>query len=134
AYTEHMQTQSHDVVDKITAFLSGQQDIRLNILFGSFANGEPGRHSDIDIAVVAEKLLSAQRHVELITKLAQLSGRAIDLVDLATAGVAVARSVLLNGRVLTSRDGAVYPEQISRMLLDSADFLPYRERILRERR
>lgn len=129
-----MQTRKHSVVEAITAFFCEQPDIRLSILFGSFANGQPDRDSDIDIAVVADQPLSAERRIELISNLARLSGRAIDLVDLATAGVVTARSVLRNGQVLTGRNDSAYPEQISRMLLDSAAFLPYCERILKERR
>lgn len=129
-----MQARKHSVVEAIAAFFSEQRDIRLSILFGSFANGQPDRDSDIDIAVVAHQPLSVERRIELISTLAQLSGRAVDLVDLATAGVATARSVLLNGQVRTGRNDSAYPEQISRKLLDSADFLPCRERILKERR
>lgn len=133
-YTDGMQARKHSVVEAIAAFFSEQQDIRLSILYGSFANGQPNRDSDIDIAVVADQPLDAERRIELISKLAQLSGRAVDLVDLATAGVTTARSVLLNGEVLTGRNDSAYAEQISRMLLDSADFLPCHERILEERR
>lgn len=40
----------------------------------------------------------------------------------------------LTGRVLFQRDAATCPAQISRVLIDSADFRPYRNRLLRERR
>jgi len=55
-------------------------------------------------------------------------------VDLATAGIPVARSALPTGRVPFQRDAATYPAQVSRILIGSADFLPYRNRLLRERR
>lgn len=133
-YTAHMETPSDNVIPEITAYLKVQQDIRLGIIFGSMANGHPNHNSDVDIAILGDAPFSAERRITFIRSLAQLSGRAVDLVDLATAGVATTRSVLLHGRVLFSRDDTAYPEQITRMLLDTADFLPYRERILRQRR
>ncbi|MDN5862151.1 MAG: nucleotidyltransferase domain-containing protein [Salinisphaera sp.] len=129
-----MKTQTCTVVDEITNYVAGEHDIRLAILFGSLANGQHRRDSDLDIAVLADRPLSAERRIDLIENLARVSGRAVDLVDLATAGIAVARSAVLGGRLLFCRDDAVYPAQITRVLLDCADFLPYRDRLLRERR
>ena len=127
-----METQA--LHDRIARYLAEQRDIRLGILFGSVASGRAGYDSDLDIAVLAEQPLSAQRRQALIAGLARLSGRAVDLVDLATAGPAIARSALTHGQVLIGHDSPVYPQQISRMLIDSNDFLPYRDRILRQRR
>lgn len=90
--------------------------------------------SDLDIAVLGDGPLSVDRRMELIEELGRLSGRAVDLVDLATAGIVAARTAVLGGQVLFSRDSSVYPSQITRVLIDSADFLPYRERLLKERR
>lgn len=126
---------SHDnVQDRAANYFAEQTDIRLAILFGSVAAGRAQYHSDLDIAVLASHSLDAQRRIELIEDLANLSGRTVDLVDLATAGVAIARSALFEGQVLVGRNSPAYPEQITRMLIDSADFLPYRDRTLRQRR
>lgn len=120
--------------NEVASYLARQRDLRLGILFGSLASGRANSDSDLDIAVLGDRPLSAGRRIELIEALARLTGRAVDLVDLKTAGIVVARSAVLEGKVLFSRDSVVYPEQISRVLIDSADFLPYRDRMLRERR
>jgi predicted nucleotidyltransferase len=122
------------ILEKITVFLAEQADIRLGIVFGSLAGGQARRESDLDIALLGNHQLDAARHIQLIEALSDLTGRPIDLVDLATAGVPVARSAVLHGKVIFSRDEAAYPEQLSRVLIDSADFLPYRYRLLKERR
>ena len=117
----------------IADYLAAQDDLRLGIVFGSVARQSATAASDLDVAVLADRPLTAVRRAALIGDLAQLTGRAVDLVDLATAGIPVARSALLTGRVLFQRDAATYPAQVSRILIDSADFLPYRDRLLRER-
>lgn len=133
-YTGAMTVQTRKILDEIKDYFAEQPDIRLGIVFGSFASGLVNRDSDLDIAVLGDRPLSAERCMTLIEALARLTGRAVDLVDLRTAGVAIARSAVIGGRVVFSRDAAAYPAQVSRMLLDSADFLPYRERMLRARR
>ncbi|MDN5848826.1 MAG: nucleotidyltransferase domain-containing protein [Nitrococcus sp.] len=129
-----MKVRQPDAIAQITDYLAAQEDVRLGLLFGSLATGKAGQDSDVDIAILCDQPLDVERRIELIEALACLTGRAVDLVDLATAGIAVVRSAVLGGRVLYSRDCAAYPAQITRMLLDSADFLPYRERLLRQRR
>lgn len=118
----------------IASFLAEQNDIRLGIVFGSLGAGREKPHSDLDIAVLAERPLSAERRMQLIEGLARATGRPVDLVDLKTAGVPITRTAVLGGRVVFRRDTAAYPSQVSRMLFDSADFLPYRERMLKQRR
>lgn len=129
-----MTTSPDTTLAAIAAYLAAQDDLRLGIVFGSVARQRATVRSDLDLAVLAERPLTAERRMELIGELARLTGRAVDLVDLATAGIPVARSALLTGRVLLQRDTATYPAQVSRILIDSADFLPYRNRLLRERR
>lgn len=129
-----MTTSPDTTLAAIAAYLAAQDDLRLGIVFGSVARQRATARSDLDLAVLAERPLTAERRMALIGELARLTGRAVDLVDLATAGIPVARSALLTGRVLLQRDTATYPAQVSRILIDSADFLPYRNRLLRERR
>lgn len=129
-----MTTSPDTTLAAIAAYLAAQDDLRLGIVFGSVARQRATARSDLDLAVLADRPLAAERRMALIGELARLTGHAVDLVDLATAGIPVARSALLTGRVLLQRDAATYPAQVSRILIDSADFLPYRNRLLRERR
>jgi|AntDeeMinimDraft_5_1070356.scaffolds.fasta_scaffold16744_2 predicted nucleotidyltransferase len=128
-----MSAQPNKTFEKIREFLAKQPDIRLGIVFGSLAKGRAGRDSDLDIALLGDQPLKAKRCKQLIETLAQLSGRPVDLVDLMTAGVPIARSAVLGGQVIFSRSSEVYPAQVSRVLIDSADFLPYRTQVLKER-
>lgn len=121
-------------LDRIADCLASQRGIRLGIVFGSMARGEATSDSDLDVAVLAEKPLQTSQRMRLIRELSLVAGRPVDLVDLRTAGVPVARSALLQGKVVFSRDSVSYPEQLSRLLIDSADFLPYRNRLLKQRR
>lgn len=114
--------------------LAAESDILLAIAFGSAAGGTSRPDSDLDLAVLGDAPLDARRRQELIRLVADVTGRPVDLVDLRTAGVPVLRSALHAGRKLVCRDRRVYEQLVSRMLVDTEDFLPYRERMLRERR
>ena len=71
--------------------------------------------------------------IALIEKLAQASGLPIDLIDLKNVGVPLQGQILKHGIRLLGSD-TDYAALLSRHLLDAADFLPYRNRILAERR
>jgi len=120
--------------DSVRALLSAQPDIQVAIAFGSTAAGNAGPDSDFDIAILAERPLDASRRSELIRTIAEVTGRPVDLIDLRTAGVMILRSVFRTGRRLICRDRRAYDQVLTRMLTDAEDFLPYRQRILRQRR
>ena len=71
--------------------------------------------------------------IALIEKLAQATGLPIDLIDLKNVGVPLLGQILKHGIRLLGSD-TDYAALLSRHLLDAADFLPYRNRILAERR
>ncbi len=89
---------------------------------------------DVDIAILTQQPLNTQRRQELICLLADITGRPVDLVNLRTAGVIVMRSLLKHGKRLVCKDRRAYDSLVSRMLVDVADFLPYHQRLLKERR
>jgi len=120
--------------DELTALLAADQDVELAMLFGSSAVGELRRDSDVDVAVLTRSRLTPKRRREIIGAIAQIVGRPVDLVDLRTAGVPVTSQVLRHGVRLVHRRPGAFADLLSRNLRDAADFLPYRERILRERR
>ena len=110
-----------------------QPGIELAIIFGSIAAGTERPESDLDLAVDAGHILTVEEKRILISELAGRIGRPVDLVDLRTAGEPLLGQILKHGiRILGST--ACYARLLRRHLFDSADFLPYRERILRERR
>ncbi len=126
---------AHDAeaLDRVRQLLEAQPDIRVAFAFGSVPAGRAGFESDIDIAVLAEEPLDVERTMELIRSIALATGRPVDLIDLRTAGEPLLGQILQNGVRLRGSD-AEHAELVRRHLFDAADFLPYVERMLEERR
>ncbi|MCK8516955.1 nucleotidyltransferase domain-containing protein [Methylonatrum kenyense] len=122
------------VLDRVREVVSADENVLVAIVFGSVGSGHHGPESDLDVAVLGRSPLSAERRARLIRQLAAEAGRPVDLVDLRTAGLPVLRSALAGGKRILCKDQAAYAGLVSRMLLDNADFEPYRSRMLQERR
>ena len=120
--------------ETLTAVLAAQPSLRIAILFGSLAGGRVRADSDIDLAVAADGVLNARHKLALVEAVSSSTGRPVDLIDLRTAGEPLLGQILRNGVRLLVRDKRLLAELIKRHLFDSADFLPYRRRILAERR
>lgn len=103
------------------------------ILFGSLARGTARPDSDLDIAVDIGRPLAMEEKIALIDALALSTGRPIDLVDLRVIGEPLLGQVLRHGRRLRASERA-WGELYARHVYESTDFLPYRNRILAERR
>jgi uncharacterized protein len=126
-------TNNEREIASIRKILGSHPDIRLAILFGSMAAGSASAQSDIDLAVDTGRPLEAARKFQLISGLAEALGRPVDLVDLYCAGVPLLGQILRGG-VRLKGDNKHYACLLSKYLVDQADFLPYRSRILNERR
>ncbi|RTZ76996.1 MAG: nucleotidyltransferase domain-containing protein [Gammaproteobacteria bacterium] len=77
--------------------------------------------------------MNAEQKMQLISDLATVTGRPIDLIDLQTVGEPLLGQILKQGIRLHGSD-TDYGKLLARHLLDEADFMPYYRRILRERR
>ena len=119
--------------EQLRSVLSAFPHIELALLFGSVARGQAHAQSDIDLAVAARRALTAAQKIALIEALAECTGRPIDLIDLRTVGEPLLGQILRHGRRLLGSDTA-YGQLISRHLFEQADFMPYRARVLAERR
>ena len=117
----------------IQQILTQHGGIRLAILFGSLAKGRATPESDLDLAVLMDAPLSAETKMVLIDDLSQAIGRPVDLIDLRVAGEPILGQILKHGIRLLGSD-TDYAELIKRHLFEEADFMPYRRRILEERR
>ena len=108
-------------------------EIQFAIVFGSVAAGTQSSESDLDLAVDAGRPLVPEEKIGLIAELAERIGRPVDLIDLQTAGVPVLGQIVRHGvRILGGN--RQYANLIRRHLFEDADFAPYRDRILLERR
>lgn len=127
-------SQSPQPIDaEIREVLAHFPAITLAILFGSVAAGHQHAASDLDIAVAADHPLSADEKFALISAFAEHSGRPIDLIDLTAVSEPLLGQVLRHGRRIMGSDTR-YGQLISRHVFEQADFMPYRSRILAERR
>ena len=122
-----------DLNKRIQKVLAQHGGIRLAILFGSLAKGRATPESDLDLAVLMDVPLSAETKMALIGDLSQAMGRPVDLIDLSVTGEPILGQILKYGVRLLGSD-TDYAELIKRHLFDEADFMPYRRRILAERR
>jgi predicted nucleotidyltransferase len=119
--------------EKILAALARHPGIDLAILFGSLARGEGRPDSDLDLAVAGGAPQVREEKAALIADLAESLGRPVDLIDLATVGEPLLGQILRHGRRILGSD-VRYAGLLSHHLLEMADFMPYRSRILAERR
>ncbi|QOC22406.1 nucleotidyltransferase domain-containing protein [Wenzhouxiangella sp. AB-CW3] len=120
-------------IDKIRDCLAGKPGLRLAIVFGSLATGQPRFDSDLDIAVAGDSVMTGEQKMALIRELADQTGRSVDLVDINAIGEPMLGQILASGKRVLGSD-QVHAELLSRHLFDQADFMPYRDRLLAERR
>ena len=128
-----MLTQDPDFKQAILAAIGTRPGIGLVILFGSLATGRGGADSDLDLAVDAGRRLTAIEKMALISELAGQTGRPVDLVDIRAVGEPLLGQILRHGKRIMG-DDTHYANLIRKHLFDQADYLPYRNRILAERR
>lgn len=121
-------------IDKeICQVLERHDAIRLALLLGSLAKGTAHHDSDLDLAVGADNPLDVDETIELISELAKVIGRTVDLIDLSTVGEPLLGQILAGGRLILCSD-TLYAELVLKHLYSQEDFVPYQRRILKERR
>jgi uncharacterized protein len=114
-------------------FFAQQHNIRMAVLFGSAARGTLTAESDIDVAVLADSPLNNAEKRYLIEELALITGRAVDLIDLATVGQPLLGQILKDAKRLKGTDSQ-FAQLMTRNALEQADFMPYVTRLLKTRR
>ena len=118
--------------EQLTRFLTRYPDLKLAMLFGSQATGQASPGSDIDLGLLFDTPLSGSDKLGIIEAIGAEFGRPVDIVDLFYAPEPVTGQVFKGKRLLG--DDTVYAELLTKHLVNTADFLPLRERILAERR
>ncbi|EIC30490.1 MULTISPECIES: type VII toxin-antitoxin system MntA family adenylyltransferase antitoxin [Methylomicrobium] len=117
----------------VLSVLTGRKEMQLVILFGSLASGKARADSDLDLALDAGRPLDAETKMQLIGDLSAAIGRPVDLIDLRMVGEPLLGQILRHGKRLFGSN-TCYADLIRKHLFEQADFLPYRNRILAERR
>jgi len=110
--TDHYQ---HDaaIVQKIVARLP---DVRAIYRYGSAGTKYERKVSDIDIAILASRIVPLQEMLELAGELTVLTGREIDLHDLRKLPVSLRVQIVLDGKRLYCKDRAAAEAYDSRTL------------------
>ncbi len=120
-------------ITALKSILEQEQNIMLAILFGSMATGRYNINSDIDLAVKKMEPLSTNTKIQLIEKITQATGRAVDLIDLSTVGEPLLGQILKHGKRLIGSNKD-YADLALKHIYAQADFIPYIKRSLKERR
>lgn len=120
--------------DTLTDYLAQQPALKLAFLFGSLNTGTETFASDLDLAVMGAAPLTAAETKRHIEALARRTGRPVDLVDLQATRGPLLQQILQTGTRIYCTDRTLYAELIKRNVFDQADWMPYYNRILAERR
>jgi predicted nucleotidyltransferase len=113
------------IVDALRAALSGRQDVRLALLFGSRARGRARPDSDADVAVLGKDL-------DLLRLASDLSAAAkieVDVVSLEDPGYPLLNAILRDSVVLHEGERHAAAAWRSRALLDAETDRPGWERM-----
>ena len=96
------------------------------ILFGSHAQNAARKNSDYDFLVIGKKSVGSYDLVYdlLSKKINQLVD--LDIVFAADAPVELKNHVVKYGQILYQKNSAVFPDFKQQVMLESADFAPYR--------
>jgi len=122
----------NEVRDTLKSLLAVIPGLELAFLFGSRATGKAHPDSDIDLAVLSERPISADLKLAVMETVAAEFNCAVDFVDLFGAPEPITGEALQGIRLLG--DDSAYARLLTRHVLNVADFLPLRQRILDERR
>ena len=118
---------------KLREVLARFANVTLAVLFGSVAAGRQRADSDLDIAVATDHPLTVAEKIAITQALAEKTGRPIDLIDLTAVTEPLLGQIVQHGRRLLGSDTA-FGNLICRHLVEQADFMPIRGRVLTERR
>ncbi|MEK6564028.1 MAG: nucleotidyltransferase domain-containing protein [Candidatus Omnitrophota bacterium] len=120
-------------LEKISSVFKKESTILAAYLFGSYVGGSPHKYSDIDIAVLFDKMVNPEdytdKQIDLAVNLGRLLGREADVVVLNRAGSFLKYNVLKNGLRVYERADRNERGFEARAIVEYFDFLPIKNRI-----
>lgn len=108
--------------------------LEMIILFGSMATGHARQDSDIDIAIIKNKELTARQEAVLSAELQHVLGKEVDLVDIADAGALLLGQIGRDGKLLYGNNKRFISAKLY-FTKQFIDFMPYfrlREKMIRQ--
>ena len=121
------------ITARVKEALRAEPGLKLVILYGSAVTGKMRTDSDVDMALLLDCPLSAERKMELISRLERELRREVDLVDLFSLSGTILKQVLSKGRVLIQTKPGELAGLVRKMIYNQADMMPYVSRTLIER-
>lgn len=112
---------------RVSDLVASDSRVLLVYVFGSYARGDIGPLSDLDIAVLLTRTASvAHSRADLIGAFSTLSGHtSVDLIILNQTPIELAYSVISQGKVLYARTLAERVEYEANVLGRYGDYLPF---------
>ena len=108
------------------AVLTALPDIWALYVYGSFARGDEGPESDLDLGVLLPPGRGLGNQLKLLAKVSGAARRDVDVVDLRSAGLDLIHEVLRDGLPLAIRRKADALAWESEQMTDYSDFQPRR--------
>jgi len=126
-------TDIQQIPDRVREILMAMPGLRLALLYGSAATGSMRADSDVDVAVLFDQPLDAERKMMLMDRLEEGLSRPVDLIDLFSLNGTILKQILCKGRVLAKKNSEDLTALVLRMTYNQADMMPYVYRTLNER-
>ncbi|RKX46639.1 MAG: hypothetical protein DRP64_02935 [Verrucomicrobia bacterium] len=122
-----------ELTERITKELCADAGLEVVIVHGSQVSGKARADSDVDIAVLYDTPISLEQRFSLLTRLENVLGKPVDLVDLFSLHGTILKKVLTTGKVLLGRGSVKYVQLLRRMVFNQEDMMPYYNRAIAER-
>lgn len=127
------QVKANDILSQVTNLLEAEQGLKLAIVYGSAAAGSLRPDSDVDLALLFDHPLSAERKMDIATRLERELLRTLDLTDLSNLSGTILKQVLCKGRILIQSEEGLFAGLVKKMVYNQSDMMPYVTRTLLER-
>lgn len=111
------------LIEDLTRAFRRRKTIAAVYLFGSTATGRDRRGSDIDLAIVAKKIISVRERIRLETAMSGRLRRDVDLVVFGQASTLLQHQILKYGRLVCENDPA---ERVRQEVRARAEYLDTR--------
>ena len=122
-----------NIQETVINYFAERKDVLCVYLFGSAAKGKENIHSDVDIAVLFDGSMPAERYNEeilpIVDTLSRILDRDVDIVALNSADTFMRFQVIKNGLRIYERPDRREHNFEAKAIMEYFDFLPIRKRM-----
>ena len=123
------------ILQSLHRVIDAEPAIRVAYLFGSFARGDSGPTSDVDVALLAGQPIDLMDLVAIGARIGIVVDRPVDVVDLRSAPPLLCRQVVAEGELLLVRDPLLrfdFEHEAVRRCEDTRPLRAQQQQLLRE--